>query len=236
MELKKSKNADLKSMRSSFLAVGLTVASSLTLMSFEYMTFAPKIDVAVENDEPAEIISFSPTKTVVQINKPISKPKVDRIIKDPTTVKEGEEKKEVKKPIFIDIADSLLADDGNDDWDLGDSLVAFVPILPPEPTRFPVEEATFPGGRPALDLYFSENIEYPQISQDNNSQGKNFIEFVIEPDGSVSNVKILQSVDKYIDAMSTEVISKMPKWKPGKNEAGTPIRTFMVLPINYKIE
>ncbi len=105
----------------------------------------------------------------------------------------------------------------------------------------------FPGGIEGLIEFISTNVSYPEQAKDKSIEGKCFVNFIIEPDGSVSHVEILKGVaalyekedDKAIaqlcDDEAIRVVKSMPKWKPGMND-GKPVRASYVLPINFKLK
>ena len=92
----------------------------------------------------------------------------------------------------------------------------------------------FPGGEKALLNYISENIVYPQSAKDKNISGRVFVSFVIEKDGSVSDVKVMRGIDKECDAEAIRVVKAMPKWKPGMDD-GKPVKVSYMLPVNFKL-
>ena len=92
----------------------------------------------------------------------------------------------------------------------------------------------FPGDETKLMEHIAKNIKYPQEARDKGIQGRVFIGFVIEKDGSVSNVKVLRGIDKECDAEAVRVISSLPKWTPGMQE-GKPVRVSYQIPINFKL-
>ncbi len=92
----------------------------------------------------------------------------------------------------------------------------------------------FPGGIPALKQYLGENIQYPPSAAANSIEGTVFIEFVVDTNGSIINVKVLRSVDPDLDAEAIRVVKAMPKWKPGEQQ-GKKVRTTYVLPISFRL-
>jgi TonB family protein len=97
------------------------------------------------------------------------------------------------------------------------------------------EMPQYPGGEQALLKYVSDNITYPQEAKDKEIQGRVFVSFVIEKDGSVNEVKVLRSIGGGCDEEAVRVIKGMPKWKPGKQE-GKPVRVSYTMPINFKLD
>jgi len=93
----------------------------------------------------------------------------------------------------------------------------------------------FPGGMPALVKYLQENIKYPSAALAEKAQGKAFVRFVVEKDGSITNTEIIKSSGNiYLDKEALRVASNMPKWKPGMQQ-GKPVRVFFMLPVSFKL-
>ena len=93
----------------------------------------------------------------------------------------------------------------------------------------------FPGGVAELFHYISKNIHYPQKAREKGIQGRVFIGFIVEKDGSISNVRNLRGVDSELDAEAIRVVKSMPKWKPGKHN-GEFVRVSYQIPILFKLE
>ena len=99
----------------------------------------------------------------------------------------------------------------------------------------PDKKAEFPGGIQALYRYLSENIHYPTVSLNNGSQGTTILRFVVEKDGSITNVEVIKSSrDIFLDKEAVRVVEAMPKWSPGKMK-GVPVRSYFVLPVKFTI-
>ncbi|MBR5085910.1 MAG: energy transducer TonB [Muribaculaceae bacterium] len=95
---------------------------------------------------------------------------------------------------------------------------------------------SFPGGNGALMSYINKHIKYPQSAQDNNIQGKVVVQFVVEKDGSIGEVKVVRSVDKALDSEAKRVCKSLPKFSPGKNANGDPVRVWYTLPVQFKLQ
>ncbi|MBQ3710583.1 MAG: TonB family protein [Bacteroidales bacterium] len=93
----------------------------------------------------------------------------------------------------------------------------------------------YPGGMEMMIKYLSENIKYPEEAKDKGIQGRVFVQFVIEKDGSVTGVKVMRSVHPLLDNESVRVVKAMPKWKPGLQK-GKPVRVSYNLPISFKMD
>lgn len=96
----------------------------------------------------------------------------------------------------------------------------------------------FPGGESELLKYLSQNITYPELARDANTQGMVFITFIINEDGSVSDAKVLKGITgpgaKECAIEALRVINSMPNWTPGKQN-GKGVRVQYNLPINFKM-
>ncbi len=94
----------------------------------------------------------------------------------------------------------------------------------------------FPGGQTALEEYITNKIEYPQMAVDDNKEGTVNVQFVIDENGKVENAKVIGSkLGDGLDEAAEHVISRMPKWEPGKVK-GKAVKTRLILPVTYKIE
>ena len=94
---------------------------------------------------------------------------------------------------------------------------------------------SYPGGMGALMQYLSSNIKYPAIAEENGIQGRVICTFVVERDGSITDVKIAKSVDPSLDKEAMRVVSKMPKWIPGKQN-GSAVRVKYTLPVTFRLQ
>ncbi|MDD2196060.1 MAG: M56 family metallopeptidase [Bacteroidales bacterium] len=83
--------------------------------------------------------------------------------------------------------------------------------------------------------YIAQNLKYPVIAFENGIQGKVFVSFIIEPDGSVSNVKVVKGVDPSIDKEAVRVVESSPKWEPG-TQRGVNVRVQLTFPISFSLE
>jgi len=97
------------------------------------------------------------------------------------------------------------------------------------------EMPSYPGGDQKLMEFVAKNIKYPQIARETGIQGRVFVGFVVEPDGSVSNVKVLRGIGGGCDEEAMRVVKSMPKWKPGK-QRGKAVRVSYMLPVNFKLQ
>ncbi|HRD53767.1 MAG TPA: energy transducer TonB [Flavobacteriales bacterium] len=96
------------------------------------------------------------------------------------------------------------------------------------------EMPSFPGGQEAMMRYLSANLQFPKEAQEKGVQGAVFINFVVERDGSINEVKVLRGIDNACEAEAIRVVQGMPKWAPGK-QRGKEVRVQYNLPIRFKL-
>lgn len=93
----------------------------------------------------------------------------------------------------------------------------------------------FPGGPNALFEYLSKNIKYPVVAEENGIQGRVIVTFVVERDGSITDVKVAKSVDPSLDKEAQRVVKSMPHWIPGKQN-GSAVRVKYTVPVTFKLQ
>ena len=97
------------------------------------------------------------------------------------------------------------------------------------------EMPSFPGGQGALMSYLNSNVKYPVVAQENGVQGRVIISFVVERDGSISDVKVARSVDPSLDREAQRVVKSMPRWTPGKQNGQT-VRVKYTVPVVFRLQ
>lgn len=93
----------------------------------------------------------------------------------------------------------------------------------------------FPGGFSELMNFLTSNVNYPESAKTNNIEGRTLVSFVVEKDGSITDIEVLRGFDKDCDAEAVRVVSTMPKWKPGVKDGET-VRCRFNLPFTFKIK
>ena len=101
--------------------------------------------------------------------------------------------------------------------------------------RIPTIRAEFPGGMSALQEFLAANCHYPQKARENGQQGVVLLEFVVEKDGTISNITVQRGVCEALDEEAIRVVKAMPKWKPGMNN-GQSCRSYYQLPITFALK
>lgn len=100
--------------------------------------------------------------------------------------------------------------------------------------EFIEEDAEFPGGAAAMQQWISKHVQYPQVSMEQGEQGKVYVSFVVEPDGTITGVQVERGVSDDLDREAKRLVRSMPRWKPGKNNGKT-VRARCRLPINFTL-
>ena len=190
--------------------------------------------------EKKEIISQEPEKVVEQVKSSVKF--TAPVIKKDEEVKEEDEIKleEVEKSTK---AIGSFNVEGNDEVG-GAVLKAKEDIKAPEPPKheeetkiFTVVEQMplFPGGDAALMAYLRDNIHYPTVAAENGVQGRVVVGFVVERDGSITDVNVLRSVDPSLDREAMRVVKGMPRWTPGKQN-GSAVRVKYQVPVTFRLQ
>jgi len=95
------------------------------------------------------------------------------------------------------------------------------------------KRAIFPGGQIKMATFIKENLKYPEDAD--GAHGRVIVNFVVEEDGSISDIKVVRGVHPSLDAEAVRVVKLMPKWKPAER-GGKPVRTKYTLPISFRIQ
>ena len=229
MEVKKAPHANIETHKSTFLLMGMVVALAVLFVGFEWSSTLSKLDetVIVQDVLAEEEIEITQRDPEPPPPPPPPEPEVPEIIEV------TEEKVETK----IDL--SSLEDDQSKA-----QVQTYTPPPPPKPVE---EEATeeifvvvekqpeFPGGTTALMKFLGDNIKYPVIAQENGIQGRVITNFVVERDGSISDVQVVRGQDPSLDREAVRVIKTMPKWTPGQ-QRGKPVRVRFTLPVVFRLQ
>ena len=94
---------------------------------------------------------------------------------------------------------------------------------------------SFPGGDAELMKFLHDHMKYPAVAEENGIQGRVIATFVVERDGSISDVKVIKSVDPSLDKEAIRVLKSMPKWIPGKQN-GSAVRVKYTVPVTFKLQ
>lgn len=190
--------------------------------------------------EKKEVVKVEPEKVIEKVKSSIKF--TAPVIKKDNEVKD-EDQIDLQKVENTNTSIGAFNVEGNDDVG-GEVLKAKEEIAQPEPPKHEeenkvfdvVEEMpSFPGGMGALMSWLSQNIKYPVIAAENGVQGRVIVQFVVEKDGSVTDVHVAKSVDPSLDKEATRVVKAMPKWNPGKQN-GSAVRVKYTVPVSFKLQ
>lgn len=229
MEVKKSFKANLENKKGVFFELGLILVLACMLLAFEW-----KVNVKVEEvfiTVAEELVEEEIIPITQQMMKPPPPPPPAPKITD--LIEIVEEELELDESLEIMDVEANVANrkvygyeytgDGYGEEECSGESEIFVVVE---------DMPKFPGGN--VQQWIAKNIKYPMIAQENNIQGKVYVQFVIEKDGSVSDVKVMRAVDPSLDKEALRVIQAMPKWIPGK-QRGKPVRVSYTVPISFKL-
>ena len=166
--------------------------------------------------------------------------KKDELVKEENQVKQMDQ---LDAKVAVGTKDEEGVKDRNIEAVRSDIAVATPPPPPPAPKPevsnkvFDVVEEmpSFPGGQGALMSFLNSNIKYPVVAQENGVQGRVIVGFVVERDGSITDVKVMRSVDPSLDREAQRVVRAMPKWKPGKQN-GSAVRVKYTVPVVFRLQ
>lgn len=163
------------------------------------------------------------------------------VIKEDDEVKPEDELKTQEELMSTKTAIGALDVKGNDDAN-GEVLKLKEAVAQPEPKPevekvFDVVEQmpSFPGGPSALMEWLSNNVKYPVVAQENGVQGRVVVSFVVERDGSITDVKVVRGVDPSLDKEASRVVRAMPRWIPGKQN-GSAVRVKYNVPVAFRLQ
>jgi protein TonB len=172
------------------------------------------------------------------------KPKVDQVRFPPPVVKPDNEVKEKDPPTIKELA---VADPGQKDQKgdpnadiridepVGNSDVKQVVEADPNQIFTSVEQVPeFPGGLDKFGAYLGKAIRYPAVARENGTQGRVIVTFVVEKDGSLTDIKVTRGIGSGCDEEAVRVLKNSPKWKPGIQN-GRPVRVQYSVPISFTL-
>ncbi len=229
MEIKKSPKANLENKKTLFREIGLIAALALVLLVFEWSTTDKEVSslaantTVITDEEQAPITQETPPPPPEQIKEPVM----------------TEELQIVENDVKVE-TDFISTDDS-------DQKIEIKPYVEAKPVEEEVEveeeipfaivedKPTFQGkDANEFTKWVYNQIEYPEIAKENGIQGRVTVQFTIDKDGSVKDVKVLRGVDSSLDKEAVRVIQKSPKWSPGK-QRNKPVKVKYTFPIIFQL-
>lgn len=237
MEEIKSMTDELRGQRGTSLLLGYVLVLALMFVAFEYTTR----EIKIQEMEPIYESAFEDEMIPITVQKeqmappPAAAPKVVEILNIVDNETELEEE-EVETSEEVNQAIVAIHGDG------APTAVVAAPVGPvreeaDDDRIFEVveENAMFPGGDAACYEWLSKHIKYPPIAAEQGIQGRVFVQFVVNKDGSIVDVKVLRSPDPSLSREAERVVKEMPKWKPAR-QGNKPVRSRFNLPVMFRLQ
>lgn len=227
MESKKNPQADLHRRKGLFFTIGLVVTCMLVLSAFEWKTYTKTVKVDVQDIEEEDIFIEIP---ITEIKPPAP------VIQQPEVVEVPDKEKNENFPDFEfpDLIETPIIK----------ANVIAKPKEPPVMIEEPIEEpivlfsetqATPKGGYKAFYKYIAEHLKYPAQARRTGIEGRVFIQFVVEKDGSLTDIKVIKGIGAGCDEEAVRVLKNAPQWNPGK-QRGNPVRIRRSIPVLFRLQ
>ena len=235
MEQKKTPRADIEQRRTTGFLLGLVFVLSVLYVSLEWNS-AERAD----NFDPIDLSDLMHESELV----PMSNEELTTRVEEKQQAEKSEQLRVVDDNVELPEPDEPQEGEGGDDdeallqdlQDDNDKALASLDVDPSNPLNFHIVEdlPQFPGGAVEFMKWLTRNLQYPAIARSRKTQGKVVAVFYVEKDGSVSGIKVTQSLSPECDREALRVLRKMPKWQPGiQNDQ--PCRTKVSIPIVFKL-
>ena len=228
MEVKKSPKADLEGKKTTWLLVGFVLILAAMFVAFEWTERDKQVTTDTGITEPIfeeEMIPITEQEEQKQAPPPPEAPKVEEVLQiaendanvEESTIQSSEENNQAVEIKYVPVEVEEEEPEEQEIFDVVEKM--------PE----------FPGGNAALMSYLAKNIKYPTIAQENGTQGRVIVQFVVNKDGSIVDAKVARSVDPYLDKEALRVINSMPKWNPGM-QRNKPVRVKYTVPVMFRLQ
>ncbi len=227
MEIKKSPKADLEGKKTSNLLIGAIMVLAVLFVGFEWSERDKKVVTDTGIVDPVfeeEIIPITEQEQPKQAPPPPEAPKAEEVLNI------------IENDSQVEESTIQASDDTQAAVEVKYTPVEVEEEEVDEQQIFQVVEESpeFPGGMKECMKFLSNNIKYPQISQENGVQGRVIVQFVVNADGTIVDPVVVRGVDPYLDKEALRVIKLMPKWKPGK-QRGKAVRVRYTQPVLFRL-
>lgn len=224
MESKKTKRANVDrqtGLFGNFFLIGLVVATGLVTIGFQWHSKEPtpkKRKPPIEVPEASQIAEV--TKQKEKKPKPPAPPKIEI---DPVEQPVKPDEREVPEAELVEDKAISMPDGGE-------------AVIKEEPKVFKAveQEPEYPGGRSKLFRYLRQQTQYPSSAKEAGIEGTVIVNFVVNKDGSITDVQIGSGVSSKLNKEALRVVKNMPKWKPGK-QRGKRVRVRYRVPIRFSL-
>lgn len=229
MEVKKSEKANLENKKLLFLELGLILALGIVWFAFEWTTEEKQVAVLEETTQVVEVEDMVPI-TQETPPPPPSAPSIPVLSNQIDIV---DDEIQVDENLFVNL---------EDDASMGVEIMDYVENVEEEvveeeaiPFQLVEEKPSFMGGDAnAFSKWVNERLVYPEIAKENGVSGRVTLQFTVETDGRVTNVKVLRGVDPSLDKEAVRVVSMSPKWKPGK-QRDRAVKVTYTFPVIFQL-
>ncbi len=223
MEAKKTESADLKNKSGLFFNVGLFITMCLVVFAFEKRNYdeGAFIDSAQLNEDFEELLEIPPTEIPPPPPPKIQQPEIIEVPDE----EEIEEEIEVDLDVEITeetVIEEIIVEEAPEE-EVADEVFQIVEN-PAEP----------PGGYAAFYQMVQKRMNYPAQARRMGIEGKVYVQFVVDKDGSLTEVQAVKGIGAGCDEEAVRVIQGMPKWSPPK-QRGKPVKQRIILPITFKL-
>jgi periplasmic protein TonB len=223
MELKKKPEVDLQRKSGLFLSIGLVLSLAIVTMAFEWKSYDDRnlMDLGNVNDEFEDVMEIPPTE-----QPPPPPPKVQQ-----PEIIEVPDEEEIEDEIEIDLDVEIT-----EETQIEEMVFEEAPEEEVADEIFTVveDQPTPKGGMQAFYEYVSKNMKYPAQARRMGVEGRVFVQFVVDKDGTITDVKAVKGIGAGCDEEAVRVLQNAPKWNPGK-QRGRSVRVRMVLPITFQL-
>lgn len=224
MELKKNPESDLNRKSRGLWLMGMMAALAFVLVSFQWKFFDVTYAQLADLDEVLMEEEFVPPNQIVTPPPPPPPPQVVTVIE---IIEDDSEEEETIEAVDMDV-----------DEDTEIEIVEIPEEEEPEEEQIFMSaevQPEFPGGPTAFAKYLQNNIEYPDLAMETNTQGKVYVKFVVQKDGSINKVQVLKGIGAGCDEEAVRVLKSVPKWKPGE-QMGKPVSVWYTVPVNFQLQ
>lgn len=230
MELKKSDKANLENKKALFLQVGLIMALSLTIFAFEYKSYDQSESTMVEREavqSVEEVVMATQEETAPPPPEDVPQAETTEfeIVDDSQTIEREFNISSFQQTSNVSATVGKI-EIKEDDEEVQEETVIFTVVE---------QEAAFPGGIQKLNEYLSKSIKYPQQAKETGTRGRVMLTFVVERDGSITDIKVLRDIGSGCGEEAKRVVKEMPKWQPAK-QRGKAVRQQFVLPVTFNLQ
>lgn len=221
MEPKKNPHYDLERRSPLFFSIGLVISLLLVTVAFEWKGAFDPVDLTAPEE------AFEEPYIIPNTHIPAPKPPKPQVM--PQVVKPEQIRQVVESNELTEIFEVQKQDVFVPDIPLGD-----LPPAPPPPKVFDIVESMpeYPGGIQAFYEYVGKNIHYPSNARRMDVEGTVYVQFVINEDGTLSEITSTKGIGFGCDEEALKVLRKSPRWIPGK-QRGRPVKVRMTLPIQF---